>query len=196
MKTCSEYRRQSKEMLTGKWGIAIGVTVIFSIILGASAATVLGPIILGGALTVGYMRFFMRGYRENSLEFGDLFSAFDNNFTSTLFMYLLMNLFIFLWSLLFIIPGIIASYAYSMAPMILADNPEMGGYEALQASKELMRGKKGQLFLLHLSYIGWILLSIPTLGILMLWVAPWMEAATVAFYEDIKGEVKTEQNIA
>ncbi|MBR0435069.1 MAG: DUF975 family protein [Lachnospiraceae bacterium] len=196
MKTCSEYRRQSKEMLSGKWGIAIGVSVIFAIILTASGTTLVGPLIIGGALTVGYMRFFMRGFRDNELEFGDLFSAFDNNFSSTLFMYLLMNLFIFLWSLLLVIPGIIASYAYSMAPMILADNPEMGGYEALQASKELMRGKKGKLFLLHLSFIGWILLSIPTLGILMLWVAPWMEAATVAFYEDVKGEVKAEQDIA
>ncbi|MCR5344874.1 MAG: DUF975 family protein [Lachnospiraceae bacterium] len=196
MKTCSEYRRQSKEMLSGKWGIAIGVSVIFAIILTVSGTTLVGPLIIGGALTVGYMRFFMRGFRDNELEFGDLFSAFDNNFSSTLFMYLLMNLFILLWSLLLVIPGIIASYAYSMAPMILADNPEMGGYEALQASKELMRGKKGKLFLLHLSYIGWILLSIPTLGILMLWVAPWMEAATVAFYEDIKGEVNVEQNIA
>jgi len=76
-----------------------------------------------------------------------------------------------------------------MAPYILADNPELSGNDAITASRKLMDGKKARLFCLDFSFIGWIILSVLTFGILFLWVGPWMEAARADFYESIKDEV-------
>lgn len=97
----------------------------------------------------------------------------------------LTGLYTFLWSLLFIIPGIIAVYKYAMAPFILAEHPEMKPSQAITASKQMMDGRKWELFCLELSFIGWCLLSVLTLGIGMLWVAPYMNVAVAVFYRDI-----------
>ena len=75
-----------------------------------------------------------------------------------------------------------------MAPYIAEDNPELDPIECLRRSEVLMYGHKMDLFILHLSYIGWILLGIITLGIGLLWVAPWIELAQVKFYEELKAE--------
>ena len=99
----------------------------------------------------------------------------------------LINLYIFLWTLLFIIPGIIASYSYSMTHYIMAENPEYGVNEAIAASKEMMRGNRWRLFCLRFSFIGWSILCIFTLGIGYLWLNPYMEAANAAFYKEISG---------
>ena len=154
----------------------------------------IGTLILSGPLMVGVSAAFVGMFRRDKIEFNDLFRAFDSNFGNPLVMGLLQTIFIFLWSLLFVIPGIVASYRYSMAPYILADNPEMDGKAALDSSKKLMYGKKGKLFCLHLSFIGWIILSAFTFGILYIcYVAPYMQAATTAFYESIKYEVPENQ---
>ena len=100
----------------------------------------------------------------------------------------LMSLFIVLWMLLFIIPGIVKSFSYAMTPYILEENPELSANEAIDRSRAMMRGHKFDLFWLYLSFIGWILLSILTLGIGLLWLAPYMQTATAAFYEDVKAD--------
>lgn len=190
MKSCSEYRAQSKGMLSGNWGIAIAVSIVYCIITGALGGTFVGMLLLGGVLTIGYNVVFVNGFRKGKLELMDLFEGFKGDaLNNRIIMSVLMTLYIFLWSLLFVIPGIIATYKYAMAPYLMYDHPEMTGSEALEASKKLMDGKKGKLFLLDLSYIGWILLGFVTLGIAWLFVEPWMQAAHAAFYEDIKGEV-------
>ena len=97
------------------------------------------------------------------------------------------SLFVTLWSLLFIIPGIIASYRYALAPYLMTENPEIGVMEAISRSKELMRGNKARLFCLQFSFLGWILLCILTLGIGSLWLSPYMKAAEAAFYLDVTG---------
>ena len=195
MKSSKEYRDQAASALRGNYGTAIGVTLVYGLIMGAlgSISLGIGVLILGGAFTVGLCIAFVNLYRSDSgrMNFSDLFSGFSGgiNFGSTIGLNILSALFIFLWSMLLFIPGIIASYAYSMAPYILYDHPEMTGLQAITASKLLMKGKKGKLFCLELSYIGWILLSILTFGILLIWVEPRMMAAKAAFYEDIKREV-------
>lgn len=100
----------------------------------------------------------------------------------------LMSLFIVLWMLLFIIPGIVKSFSYAMTPYILEENPELSANEAIDRSRAMMRGHKFDLFWLGLSFIGWILLSILTLGIGLLWLAPYMQTAMAAFYEDVKAD--------
>lgn len=191
MKTCKEYRVQAVEALRGHYGAAIAVTAVFDLLMVALGSSIVLAFVLGGALLVGEAFVFVQLHRTGSIRFSDLFAAFSSDsFEATVGMYLKTTIFTFLWSLLFIIPGIVKSYSYAMAPYILIDHPEMTGGESIEASKILMNGKKGKLFLLDLSYIGWILLSILTFGILFIWVSPRMEAAKAAFYEDIKHEVK------
>lgn len=98
-----------------------------------------------------------------------------------------MALFIWLWSLLFIVPGIIAAYRYRLAPYLMAENPNLGIREAVNMSKELMAGHKWRLFCLNLSFIGWGILSALTCGIGDLWLNPYIYAANAAFYVDRTG---------
>jgi len=101
---------------------------------------------------------------------------------------LLVNVYTGLWTLLFIIPGIVKGYSYAMAIYISKDKPELSAEECIQESRRMMSGYKGKLFLLDLSYIGWLLLCILTCGILSLWVTPKIETAHVLFYEDLKAQ--------
>ena len=135
--------------------------------------------------SVGILRF-SRG-RENTVN--EMISAgFKEDYGRVLGLMLLGGLFVFLWCLLLIIPGIIKAYAYIMAPYIAEDNPELDPIECLRRSEVLMYGHKMDLFILHLSFIGWILVGTITLGIGLLWVKPWMEMAQVKFYEELKAE--------
>ena len=99
-----------------------------------------------------------------------------------------MQILIILWSFLLIIPGIIKSFSYAMTPYILEENPELSITESIHRSRMMMRGHKYDLFWLYLSFIGWGILSILTLGIGLLWLAPYMETAQAAFYEDVKAD--------
>lgn len=96
-----------------------------------------------------------------------------------------MSIFIFLWTLLLIIPGIIKTYSYSMAIFIMSENPEISAKEAMEVSKRMMDGNKWRLFCLQLSFIGWEILCIFTLGIGLLWLNPYINAATAAFYDEV-----------
>ena len=111
------------------------------------------------------------GYRQ----FGRIFVA-----------YLLIFVYTFLWTLLFIIPGIVKSYSYAMTPYILADHPELSGEQAISRSMAMMQGNKLRLFLLHLSFIGWAILATLTCGIGFLWLYPYIYASMAVFYEDVK----------
>ena len=117
-------------------------------------------------------------------QVSDLFSQF-HRFGDGFLLNLLTSIFIFLWSLLLVIPGIVAAFSYSMAPYILYENPGMRPNDARKASKELMRGNKWRLFCLELSFFGWALLSALTLGIGTFWLRPYEEAAQASFYRQI-----------
>ena len=108
----------------------------------------------------------------------------------------LMNLFVFLWTLLFIIPGIIKAYAYAMTPYILVDNPELGPNEARLKSIEMMRGHKWKLFGLQLSFIGWFLLCLLSLGVGFIWLMPYVRTTYAAFYRNLKEEFDPQPAIA
>lgn len=191
MKTSKEYRLEAKAALKGNWGYAIAIVLLFSAAIGALSATFVGGIVLTGALMIGYAYAMIQFCRRGSFKIEDLLQGLKtDNFTATIGLYVKMTIFIFLWSLLFCIPGIIKSYAYSMAPYIMADHPNITGGQAITASQNLMKGKKAKLFCLHLSFIGWILLCVLTFGILTIWVGPWMEVAQARFYESIKDEVQ------
>lgn len=189
IKTNSELRISAREQLKGNWGTAILLCVIFSIICGSlSFIPYLGPImsiLLSGPLTLGLAICFLKLVRHEPFMFENLFDGFKN-FSSSVIAQLLISIFVFLWSLLLIVPGIIAYYRYSMVFYILSDNPEIGAMEALNRSKEMMIGYKGKLFCLHLSFIGWGLLGILTLGIGYLWLTPYIYSSIANFYENLK----------
>lgn len=190
MLKAKDFRHQAWDKLKGNWGAAIIVTLIMAVItgvLGGLSAIGIGAIIeliVMGPLTLGVTMFYLSIVRNSEVKIGTMFAGFKN-FATALLSWLLTAIFTALWSLLFIIPGIIKSYSYSMTMYILADHPELSATEAITESRRLMDGNKWRLFCLHFSFIGWILLSALTFGILMLWVKPYMEAAQAEFYNSL-----------
>ena len=133
----------------------------------------------------GFARYCLHASRaEQPGGIPTLFSGFAQ-FWRVLSVYILMGIFIFLWSLLLIIPGIIKACAYSQAPYILMDNPDMTAMECIAASSRLMRGYKGEWFVLQLSFIGWEILAALTFGILQIWLQPYIGIANAGFYNGI-----------
>ena len=140
--------------------------------------------IIGGVVRQGYAVYLLKQHDRRNPETQDLFSQF-NRFSDGFCLAFFQGLFCFLWSLLLIIPGIIKSYAYAMAPFIMAEHPELTARECLNASTELMEGHKSELFFLELSFIGWGFLNILTLGIGSFWLNPYINAAFAAFYRNV-----------
>ena len=141
-------------------------------------------LIVGGAVTLGYAQFNLNLVDDRDPHFSDIFSHIHRLWEGFC-MQFFQGMMVFLWSLLFVIPGIIASYRYSMTPYILAENTELSVMEAITESKKMMKGNKFRLFCLELSFIGWDILATLTLGIGDLWVHPYREAARAAFYREI-----------
>lgn len=144
--------------------------------------------IIGGAVQIGLCRFYLHRLDGRPAEVGDLFSAFDI-FGRALGLRILMGLKIFAWTLLFIVPGIVAAFRYAMAPYILAENPQLTASQAIELSKQMMDGKKGDLFVLNLSFIGWAFLAGLTFGIGLLWLNPYTGIAETAFYRSVAPRV-------
>ncbi len=151
---------------------------------GTSAFFNLLSFIVSGPLSYGLMIFFRR-LREKTANIADLFIGFKR-FGDTFLLHFFSTLFILLWTLVLIVPGIIAAIRYSMAYLIMTENPDMSGLEAIDASKMLMDGHKSEYFGFTVSFIGWFLLSILTFGIGFLFLIPYFNAAKVEFYEVIK----------
>lgn len=145
--------------------------------------------ILGGAVQLGYAGILLKQQENRDYEFRDLFSQF-HRFGQGFAQKFLRGLYCFLWGLLLIIPGIVKSYSYAMTPFIMADHPHLTASEAIDRSREMMDGHKGDLFLLHLSFIGWDLLAALTLNIGHLVLNPYKNAAQAAFYRELAGYPK------
>lgn len=152
----------------------------------APIALVLGivQLIVGGMVNLGYCRYLLNLHDGNEASLKDLFS-YSDRFLDALCLSFMTGLFTFLWSLLFIIPGIIASLRYSMAPFIMCENPHYSAPDAINESKAIMEGNKLDLFLLQLSFIGWSILSVFTLGIGDLWLNPYRNMTITCFYRNL-----------
>ena len=124
---------------------------------------------------------------DNELP-GNMYKMATGNYWHKVWGMFLMMLFTFLWSLLFIIPGIVKAFSYSMTPFILEEHPELGANEAIDHSRAMMKGHKFDLFWLILSFIGWGFLCLFTFGIGYLWLVPYMSTSISAFYEDVKAD--------
>jgi uncharacterized membrane protein len=184
--------RMARESLEGKWGLAIGTFLVYILInVGMNAPTSYFPpyglisLIISGPMSLGVAGFALSISRNGDARLEQIFDGFYR-FSIALKTYLLMILFILLWAILLIIPGIIAALSYSMTFYILADNESIGAMEALEKSKAMMYGYKWKFFCLNLRFLLWSLLCILTLGIGFLWLIPWMNVTIAKFYGDIK----------
>ena len=223
MMYASDFREKARDALRGHWGKAVAVGLVATLLSGgftvasngtggessgylsfASHSTLitlttvavvmsLFAIVLGGAVNLGWCRFHTNLVKDTEDAcFNDLFAHFDH-LGRGFVMNLVMSLFIVLWSLLFIIPGIIATYNYAMVPYLMAEFPELKTMDAIRESKRLMQGNKWRLFCLQMSFFGWALLCVFTLGIGNLWLTPYMRTAEAAFYMHITGRMKEEK---
>lgn len=137
-------------------------------------------------LEVGCQKFFLNCSGEDA-KVKDIFYGFKNGYGCAIAVMFLRSLFIFLWSLLLIIPGIIKSYEYRMVPYILADNPGLTSREVYAKSKEMMRGQKWNAFVLDLSFLGWNILGVITFGIVsVFYVAPYQNLTNAQLYNTLK----------
>lgn len=194
MLKAKDFRNIAWQKKTGKWGLLALITLIFEVIL--SACGVLSRFGVGGIallvvigpLLVGYSIVALNVVRDREVKLEQVFDGFKN-FANTFLLGLINTIFIALWSILFVIPGIIKRYSYRMSYYIIIENPEMKPNDARKASMALMKGNKWRLFCLDFSFIGWWILCIVTCGILTFWVLPYVEAAHAAFYESIKTPV-------
>ena len=185
--TRQDMKQLAKDKLKGKWGVVIIAILLYGLInAAASSAFGIIELIVMGPMAVGLCAFFLRIFREDKAEIEDTLSGF-NNFFNNFIVGLLKYVFIALWSLLFVIPGIVKSYSYAMTFFIQHDHPDMTETDAITASREMMRGHKGELFILDLSFIGWYLLAALTFGLLLFYVVPYHQAVRTIFYENLVG---------
>jgi len=151
---------------------------------------------VSGIAYYGIRDYFLKLSNGNNLDIGDIFIGFKS-IGRSLRAGIITNLFVFLWSLLFVVPGMIKFLSYRMTWYILAENPDMTVMEAISKSKEMMSGNKGNLFALYLSYIGWyllvLLITVVTCGVGMISAFPfsaYIETAVAEFYKDLKENSK------
>ena len=184
-----DYRHAAWAKLSGNWTTVVVAYLIYGAIIGVLSSTGIGMFLFDGVFLVGMAVIMTQISRLGTSKIETLFDGFRRGIGNNIVASLLVNVFTFLWTLLFIIPGIVKSYSYSMTYYILADNPDMSPTDAINASRKMMDGNKWRLFCLDFSFIGWYLLSILTLGIFAFWIAPYNMMARAEFYESIKPQV-------
>lgn len=209
----SEIKKQSLIALKGKWGLAVLITFLFFLIY-IVVPTIFEIPLSGGfdswldsdsestykadifnivysfvliPFYVSFYWFFLSLSRLETPKVSQLFTIYADWETSkrVFLTSILQGIFIFLWTLLLIIPGIIKSLAYSQYYFVLRDHPEYSITEAITESRKLMDGYKWKYFLLNLSFIGWSILAIITLGIGFLWLIPYITTCLAAFYDKV-----------
>lgn len=189
MKSSRELRHQAWDQLRKSYWMVFVVTLIVSLIPAGSSIAIVGFVIMG-PLMVGQAIYLIdmveTGSDGKKIEL--VIDAFKKSFVNSFLAILLTKIFTMLWSLLFIIPGIIKSFAYAMTPYIIAEDPEIDAMAAIDKSQEMMRGHKMELFLLHLSFIGWYLLAGLTFGVGFIFLLPYVKTAEANFYVELRGK--------
>ena len=162
--------------------------IFYSFISVASILGILYTIFIGNVIVVGNNRYFIKNHDENP-ELGEIFSGFKGNYLNVVKIMFLMDLKTLLWLFLFIVPGVIKAYEYSMILYLLAENPNLSASEAFSLSKQMTTGQKADLFVLDLSFLGWIILGALCCGIGLLFVQPYPEATKAEVYLILKQKI-------
>ena len=206
MRTPYEYRAQARIVLQNRWGdAAIAAAVIFVLVTVCSLPSLsnswMGNIstllsLLMIPVSYSFSISLLKATRQDDEKLLEATLSTAKKMYSNLFVVgILYTLIITVLSILTLgIAGIIFAYAYRMAPYLMHDYPELTPREALKVSREMMKGHKWDLFVLDITFIGWILLSILTLGIGMLFVTPYMQTASALFYDDLRAKTIIEED--
>lgn len=193
----AELKSMAKEQIRGNIGILFVVTLVIAAVSGIASALLslipvvgflLAAVIVTPAFSLSLVRVYLALAKGVKPQAKDAFSGFDD-FWSAFKVTFLVGLYTFLWSLLFVIPGIVKGISYSMAMYVLAENKGMSATECINASKEMTNGHKMDLFVLSLSFIGWMILGSITLGIAYIWITPYMQATFTNAYNSLKPAV-------
>lgn len=207
----SEIRAIAREKLEGNWGDAALVTVVLVVCamvlssafqyggvfmfkplghdmsgIAGQGASLLGTLIYL-PIAYAYAVMLLSLVRGGKMSVSGLFQHYNGRVFLTM---LLKYIYTILWTLLLIVPGIIKGYSYAMTEFIMNDNPELEGNKAIEASMAMMQGNKMRLFLLDLSFIGWIILCFLTMGLGFILLEPYMYTARAAFYEELKADIQ------
>lgn len=213
MKTNFEYRAQARQALEGRWNEAVAVSLVLFVVIGlasglsvasdhmsgfmSSFSSICGSLIsllVATPLSVGFsamILMFLRGTGELTIE--AMLEPVRTNYRNILVTMIIMSALVSLATVFTLgILGIYLALCYAMVPFLLKEYPELEWRDVLRTSREMMNGHKWDFFCLQLSFIGWIIACIFTLGIGVLWLMPYMTAAEAAFYNDLKAETITE----
>lgn len=188
--TRTDLKNESKRHLTGQrkpGAIVTFVTWMLPTLFGASGVA---PIVFGGPLAAGMSTFFLRLVRREQPGIGSMFLGFSK-FLRNIRLWLLQVVFTLLWSVLFIVPGVVAALRYSMVWFVLVDEPELTARQAMDRSKALTKGRLGDLFVLAVSFFWWLLFGIVTMGIGFLYVVPYVQTTWALVYEGLKAAEPT-----
>lgn len=209
MKRAYDFRMIARDSLRGHWAPVIGVSFlafltgaeitmstsfIYTLLNIADESILIFAIniirlAIGSLVSLGLMQYNLTLIDKKPAYWKQLF-CHTSIWGKAIWLQVRTGIFILVWMLLLIIPGIVKSYSYSMAGFIMSENPEISAKEAMEMSMKMMDGNKFRLFCLRLSFIGWMLLGILTFGIGFLWIIPYMNAATAAFYDEVSRNVK------
>lgn len=214
-KTLSYYRLKAQELLNERYSSPITILVIYYLFTAAMSAisAAFGPTydwlqgmpvvndpgntgvvnlisiimsVIGWLFLYGLAKMWIRIARNEEYTTTEIIhSMYKEDPLRIILMAFVQGIFIGLWMLLFVIPGIVKSYAYSMSYYVLNKQPSISATEAITLSKDITKGYKGDLFLLDLSYWGWYILGLFTLGILWLWIRPRHQVAKTLMFEEI-----------
>ena len=197
----AELKAAAKSQIKGTIGILFLITLLIGLISGAAGAllntipvvgSLAAAVIVTPAFALSLVRVYLNLTKGKEPEVKDTFSGFDDFFAAFKVTFL-VGLYTFLWSLLFVIPGIIKTFSYSMAMYILAENKGKSASECIKESMQMTNGHKMELFVLGLSFIGWALLCGITFGIAYIWVGPYMNATYANAYNSLKPAAPVEE---
>lgn len=187
-----EFKERAKAQLgggifTGNWLFAVIVVLLSGAIIGAVSFTGIGALLVTGPIAYGLAYLFLKQARDGQqMDLGSLFKGFTDDFGGNFLLALLEGIFVFLWSMLFVIPGIVKAYSYSMIYFIKVDHPDFDWRRCFEESKRITRGHKWDLFVMDLSFLGWAIVGSMCFGVGTLWVEAYMTAAKAQAYEAIK----------
>lgn len=188
--TRQQIKSTAKQQIKGKIGILFLITIIVSLCSSLAnvipgVGSIVSAVVLAPAFSLALARIYLGITKGNTPVVKDAFDGF-NDFWSAFKTSFLVSIFTFLWSLLFVIPGIIKGISYSQAMFIVAENPGIGAREAINRSKAMMEGHKMDYFVLSLSFIGWMFLGCFTFGLLYIWLIPYMYTSFAHFYNNLQ----------
>lgn len=178
-------KQEVKQALKGKW-LSLFLCLLIYGAISTAGIPILGiGFLLGTPLLIGIYSIVLDVLNEKDVDFNKLFSGYKdlNRALNFVLLVLVSSFFIFLWSLLFFIPGIIAYYRYSQAYYIFIDNPNLSFMDAINQSKKMMKNHKWELFIFDLSFIGHWLLTIITFGIYLVYYGPLIFTSRIRYYQ-------------